>query len=126
MPHTTPVVEPTAAHEVHEGSLHVPPGLASVKVRPQLPTHTCGLVGAIAAGAGWTVIVFETEQSPAPVLYTTVYKPGAIPVTVPENAPIEASVPGPPLQVPPETELVSVIEAPGHTVDGPPIGPGIG
>jgi len=63
-PQTTPLEEPTEAHVVDEGSLHVPPGVASVSVNPQVPTHTCGLAGLMAAGAGCTVIVLYTEHIP--------------------------------------------------------------
>jgi len=81
----------------------------------------------MAAGAGLTVITLDTEHI-VPIVYTTVYKPGFIPVTVPDDAPIEATVDGPPLHTldGAETASVSVTDVPGQTVAGPPIGAGIG
>jgi len=127
-PQTTPELDPTDAYNVDAGSLHVPPGVGSVRVNPHVPTQTCGLAGLIAAGDGFTVTTVVTEQIP-PLVYVTLNKPVVLPVTVPEVAPIVAILGlGEPDQVLDAiiTASLSVILVPGHTWRGPVIGAGVG
>jgi len=109
-------------------SLHVPPGVGSVSVKPQVPTHTCGLPGTIGSGAELTVTVLYAGQMP-PLVYVTLNIPAVLPVTIPELAPIVAIVGlGEPDQVLDViiTASLSVMLVPGHTVLGPVIGAGVG
>ena len=102
--------------------IHVPPGVASVRVVLR-PTHTCA-APLIAAGSGFTVIglvVWQPVDSPQ----ITVAGPATMPVTIPVPAPMVA-VPPVMLHVMPGVISVSVIVEPTHTADGPPIAAGSG
>jgi hypothetical protein len=123
-PVTTPVVEFTVAKPVYPTSLHVPGPTPSVN-GTVAPTQTCGEVGLIGGGAGFTVSVRVTLQIP-PVVAITVTVPEDTPVSKPENAPIVAIVVGTHNHVTPLAEFVNVTELLTQTDVGPRIGPGIG
>lgn len=125
-PVTTPLADPIVTMAAYPGALHTPPLVASASVMV-LPTHTReGPV--IGDGRGLTVTPRVTVQKvpEPPVVAVTVTVPLAIPVSKPEVGFIVAINAGVVDQVTPDAELVSVIDSPGQTVNGPKMAPGVG
>lgn len=118
-PVTTPVPETTVATEDVPLD-HVPPGVASLRV-VDAPTQTVAVpvIGALAL----TVTGFVAIQPP--IEYVMVAVPDAIPVTMPEEEPTEATDGVLLLHVPPGTEFVNVAVIPTHTLDEPLITDGL-
>jgi len=117
-PVTTPVVDPMVAMPVRL-LIHVPPDVGSFNV-VVLPTHNV-VVPPIAAGTGFTVIVFVAWQPVEVMMSVIVAVPAATPVTTPEDASIVATEVLLLLQEAPDIVDVSVIVEPAHTTDGPVI-----
>ena len=111
-PVTIPVVIPTVAAPVGVLVLvHVPPGVASVRVSV-VPAHRLP-APLIAADAADTVIPIVAVQ-PDAVVYVTVAGPALFPVTIPVDAPTD-TVASDDDHVPPVVASLSVIDEPTHT-----------
>jgi len=99
--------------------LHIPPGVTSLSVVVD-PAHTFR-IPKIGAGSGFTLIVVVRAQ-PAIVKHVIVTAPALTPVTVPNASTVA-------IAVLPDAQfvavaLVSVIEEPSHTFEGPLIAVG--
>jgi len=103
----------TVATDV-EPLVHVPPVVPSVKVMAD-PTQKANEVE-MATGVVLTVIIVVTEQ-PVPSEYVINEVPENTPVTIPELAPIVATVVVPLVHVPPVVPSVSVIVEPAQNED---------
>ena len=118
-PVTIPPVELMVATDVLT-LVQPPPETPSLSVIIA-PTHT-GTFPVMPVGVGLTVIVSASAQPPVTV-YEIMVVPRANPDTIPEDAPMVATVVLPLTHVP-ATPSVSVIVDPTHTADGPPIAVG--
>jgi hypothetical protein len=103
--------------------VHVPPVVAQVSVdAPPTQTEVKPLID---AGEVFTVKLVVAGEQPDAV-YEIVHEPAATPVTKPVDGLTEATPAADVDQVPPESELASVVVAPAQIAVLPVIGPGEG
>jgi hypothetical protein len=98
--------------------LHVPPGVASLKVMV-LPVHTTAAPVIIASGFTKMAVV---AVHPAGVVYVMVADAGAMPETTPDVTPTGAATGSLLDHVPPVTASLNVTVLPWHTVALPVTG----
>ena len=114
---TTPDDEPIVATDVVP-LLHVPPGVALLKVSvPPLHNVNVPVIGVLA----FTVMVNVAAQPPDAV-YVITELPGNTPVTIPVPLVIVATVVVLLLHEPPAVASLNVVVLPWHTVGDPMIG----
>ncbi len=104
--------------------LQLPPPVAQVSITDS-PSHTCD-GPAIAAGSGFTVMIFDLVQPVPTIPHTIVTVPGVTPVTMPLEAPTVATDGVPELHVQPGVVVDNVVGWPTQATDGPVIAAGNG
>lgn len=120
-PVSTPVLAPIVATPV-EPLVHVPPPVASVSVLVA-PTQTV-VPPLIAAGTAFIVAV-AVARHPVANVYDIIEVPALTPVTMPVVEPMVATPVLPLVHMPPPVASVTVVVAPMHALNVPPIAAGL-